>query len=72
MEMKGFKGGKGLLGIRSFAIFLVRFCNVIHVLGEKGKGLLQYQKSRLVYTSMQSLNKSLVQGIMPDFAVIQV
>ncbi len=36
------------------------------------EGLLQYQKSRLVYSSRQSLDKSLVQGIVPDSAVMQV
>ena len=38
MDLEGSKRGKGLLGIRSFAIFLVLFCNVIHVLGRKGGG----------------------------------
>lgn len=71
VEMKGFEGGKGLFEIRSFTKFWVLFCNVTHVSGEKG-GLLQYQKSRLVYSSMQPLDKSLVQGTVPDSAVIQV
>ncbi len=44
---------------------------MIRVFGGKG-GLLQYQKSRLVYSSMQPLDKSLVQGIVPDSAVMQV
>ena len=39
---------------------------------EGGEGLFQYQKSRLVYSSRQSLDKSLVQGIVPDSAVMQV
>ena len=33
---------------------------------------VQYQKSRLVYCSRQPVEKSLVQGIVPDSAVIQV
>ena len=40
--------------------------------GRRRKVLLQYQKSRLVYSSRQPLDKSLVQGIVPDSAVMQV
>ena len=36
------------------------------------EGLLQYQKSRLVYSSKQALEESLVQGTVPDLAVMQV
>ena len=38
----------------------------------KKEGLLHYQKSRLVYCSIQALDESLVQGIVPDVAVMQV
>lgn len=36
MEMKGFKGGKGLLGIRSFAIFLGSLLQCDPCVGGKG------------------------------------
>ena len=39
---------------------------------ERKEGLLHYQKSRLVYCSIQALDESLVQGIVPDVAVMQV
>ena len=38
----------------------------------KKEGMLHYQKSRLVYCSIQALDESLVQGIVPDLAVMQV
>ena len=34
--------------------------------------VFKYQKSRLVYSSRQALDESLVQGIVPDSAVMQV
>ena len=38
----------------------------------KKEASLNYQKSRLVYCSIQALDESPVQGIVPDVAVMQV